>query len=86
MSNNTKNDLADWLRIQPTFSFGLSKDVHDLCLGRILAQSPDQVATLGVSDFHLAGWRPVKQLESIFEVWTNKKKLIILCLFSGHYD
>lgn len=42
--------------------------MHDLCLGRILAQSPDQIPTLGVSDFHLVGWCPIKQLESVFEV------------------
>lgn len=53
---------------KPTFSLGFSKDVHDLRLGRILAQSPDQVTTLAVSDFHLVSGRPVKQLESIFEV------------------
>lgn len=51
-----------------TFCFRLSKDMHDLSLGRILAQSPNQVTTLIVSDFHLIGWCPVKQLESIFEV------------------
>lgn len=60
--------------IQPTFRLGLSKDMHNLYVGRILAQSPDQVTTLGVSDLHLVGWCPVKQLESIFEVCEQKEK------------
>lgn len=61
--------------------------MHDLCLGRILAQSPDQVTTLGISDFHLIGWCPVKQLESIFEVCEQKEKLPIpFDLLSVHYN
>lgn len=59
--------------IQPTFSFGLSKDIHDLHISGILAQSPDQVTTLRVSYFHLTGWCSVKQLESIFEVCEQKE-------------
>lgn len=58
---------------QPTFSFGLSEDIHDLCIGGILAQSPNQVTTLGIGDFHLAGWCSVKKLEGIFEVCEQKE-------------
>lgn len=58
--------------MQPTVSLGFPKDVHDLRLGRILAQSPDQVTALAISDFHLVGGCPVKQLESIFEVYKEQ--------------
>lgn len=57
---------------QPTIGLGFPKDVHDLRLGRVLAQSPDQVTALAISDFHLVGGCPVKQLESIFEVCEEK--------------
>lgn len=67
-------DGAQLLYIRPTFWFGLSKDMHDLCVCRILAQSPNQVTTLGVSDFHLVGRCPIKQLESIFEVCGKKER------------
>lgn len=52
----------------PTFCLRFSKNMHNLCLGRILAQSSDKVPTLSISDLHLIGWCSVKQLESIFEV------------------
>lgn len=65
------------LCIPPTFRLGLSKDMHDLYVGRILAQSPNQVSTLGVSDFHFIGWCPVKQLESIFEICEQKENQLI---------
>lgn len=63
--------LMQWQSINmqwTTFRLWFSKDMHNLCLGRILAQSPDQVPTLSISDFHLIGRCSVKQLESIFEV------------------
>lgn len=67
---------------QPTFSLGFSKDVHDLRLGRILAQSPDQVTALAVSDFHLVSGCPVKQLESIFEVCEETLHLFSVFIFA----
>lgn len=51
--------------------------MHDLCLGWILAQSPYQVTTLAVSNFHLISWCSVKQLESIFEVCEQKENHVI---------
>lgn len=60
---------------QPTVDLGFPKDVHDLRLGRVLAQCPDQVTALAISDLHLAGGCPVKQLESIFEVCEEKLDL-----------
>lgn len=67
---------------QPTFSLGFSKDMHDLRLRRILAQSPDQVTTLAVIDFHLVSGCPVKQLESIFEVCEETLRLVIVFIFA----
>lgn len=75
MDSCSSNQSTCRLCTQPTFSLWLSKDVHNLCLGRILAQSPDQVSTLSISDFHLVGRRSIEQLESIFEVW-DKGKII----------
>lgn len=70
---------------QLTFSFGLPKDIHDLCVSGILAQSPDQVTTLGISYFHLAGWCSVKQLERIFEVCEQKEWLTFLLIFFTYF-
>lgn len=64
-----------------TFSLGFAKDVHDLRLGGILAQSPDQVTALAVSDFHLVSGRPVKQLESIFKVCEEMLQLFSVFSF-----
>lgn len=75
MDSCSSNQSTCQLYTQPTFSLWLSKNVHNLCLGRILAQSPDQVSTLSISDFHLVGRRSIEQLESIFEVW-DKGKII----------
>lgn len=74
----------------PTLRLGLSKDIHDLSIGRILTQSPDQITALCVSDLHLIGWCPVKQLEGIFEVCEQniacffiRNVLIMLCSQPG---
>lgn len=74
LCNHSANCLCKLL----TLSFWLSKDMHDLCLGRILTQSPDQIPTLGVSDFHLVGWCPIKQLESVFEVCEQRADQVFL--------
>lgn len=75
MDSRSGNQFTCRLCTQPTFSLRFSKDVHNLWLRRILAQSPDQVSTLSISDFHLVGRRSIEQLESIFEVW-DKGKII----------
>lgn len=67
---------------QPTFGLGFPKDVHDLRLGGILAQSPDQVTTLAISDFHLVSGGPVKQLESVFEVCEETLRLFLVFIFA----
>uniref|UniRef100_A0A0E9QUH1 Uncharacterized protein n=1 Tax=Anguilla anguilla TaxID=7936 RepID=A0A0E9QUH1_ANGAN len=51
------------------FSLGLAQDMHDLSVGRVLTEGPDQISTLSVSNLHLICWGSVKQLEGILEIF-----------------
>ncbi|KAF4088648.1 hypothetical protein AMELA_G00057090 [Ameiurus melas] len=68
VSQQLKHDLDVQVMRGQTFSLGLSEHVHDLCVGGVLAQGPDDVSALGEGDLHLVVWRSVKKLERIFEI------------------